>query len=273
MALTSSHQAGIDIKVRKPSFDFTSVPEIWLSTAQTSHFMNALSVFIPATERLVIDILRRRIPRVHNPQLRVEVLQLIKQEGTHARLHRLANQQLAEAGFSAIEGLTHWQVKAFEFLIKFMPTSFVTSIPAAMEHFTVNISRAVLIEQKYWQGNTEENEAVRFLIWHAGEELEHQAVCFDVYREFGHKPLWFSLSLILFWMPLSALSTYLVQGYFLAKSRRLKTLTDWRRWAGFIGDSLPLFFSGAWKYCRKGYTPWTKDQLRLLQNTNSDKVP
>ena len=262
---TSSSTANIEIIHRKPEFDFSGVPEQWLATAQASHFMHALSVLIPLTERLVIQRLRKEAHRVTNPQLRAELPQVIKQEGMHARHHRAVNKTLVAHGFTAIPKLEAIQAKAFDVLERWMPKAFVESIPAAMEHFTANISKSVLTEQDFWFGQKADTDASKFLKWHAFEELEHQAVCFDLYKDLGHKSLPFSLSLILFWMPISALSIYIIQAYFLAKSRKLKSLKHWKIYLNFIRKTSPIFFTGAWKYSKKSYTPWTVSDKNIHQ--------
>lgn len=265
---TSSKRAEITITPRKVDFDFTDVPEQWLSTIEASHFMNALSVTIPVTERFVIESLRKSINRVDNSLLREELLGVIKQEGMHARFHKQVNQMLSEGGFSRVTLLERIQSVGFDWAQKFMPQSFVDSIPAAMEHFTANISKSVLKDQALWFDDGFDNDAVRFLKWHALEELEHQAVCFDLYKELGHKSLFFSMSLIVLWMPLSALYIHGIHLYLLLKSRRLRGFKRWRNYVGFIGKTLPLFFSGAWKYCRKDYTPWTLEDSQLFESNN-----
>ena len=265
---TSSKRAEITITPRKVDFDFSDVPEKWLSTIEASHFMNALSVTIPVTERFVIENLRKSLNRVENPQLREELLGVIKQEGMHARFHKKVNRFLSEGGFTRIPLLERIQSFGFDWVQKLMPQSFVDSIPAAMEHFTANISKSVLKDHSLWFDEGADNDAVRFLKWHALEELEHQAVCFDLYKELGHKSFFFSLSLVVLWMPLTALYIYGIHLYLLLKTRRLRGLHRWRKYVSFIGKTLPLFFSGAWKYCRKDYTPWTLEDSHLFECNN-----
>lgn len=265
---TSSKRAEITITPRKVDFDFSDVPEKWLSTIEASHFMNALSVTIPVTERFVIENLRKSLNRVENPQLREELLGVIKQEGMHARFHKKVNQFLSEGGFTRIPLLERIHSFGFDWVQKLMPQSFVDSIPAAMEHFTANISKSVLKDHSLWFDEGADNDAVRFLKWHALEELEHQAVCFDLYKELGHKSFFFSLSLVVLWMPLTALYIYGIHLYLLLKTRRLRGLNRWRKYVSFTGKTLPLFFSGAWKYCRKDYTPWTLEDSHLFECNN-----
>ncbi|MFD2231816.1 metal-dependent hydrolase [Alkalimarinus sediminis] len=267
---TSSSAANIEIIPRKTEFDFSGVPERWLVSAEASHFMHALSVLVPLTERLVITRLRNETHRVTNLQLKIEIQQVIKQEGIHARHHRAVNQTLVAHGFTAIPRLEAVQTMAFDLLERWMPKPFVDSIPAAMEHFTANISKSVLTDQTYWFGAQVETDASKFLKWHAFEELEHQAVCFDLYKHLGHKSLPFSLSLILFWMPISALSIYTIQTYFLAKSRKLRSFKHWRNYLKFIRKTSPIFFSGAWKYSKKGYNPWMKGDQNIHQSLKKE---
>jgi predicted metal-dependent hydrolase len=262
---TSSSLASIDITVRKPAFDFSDTPEQWLASLEASHFMHAVAVMVPVTERLVIERLRATEPKVTNPQLKHEIAQVIKQEGIHARHHRAINQQLIKHGFTAIPKLERFQSCFFKMLIFCLPRSFVDAIPAAMEHFTSNISKSVLTDHSFWFDERIQSDAARFLKWHAFEELEHQAVCFDLYKALNHTPLFFSMALLLFWMPISAISIYSIHTYFLLKSQRLKRLSAWKQHIRFILKTLPIFFSGAWKYSKQSYSPWTTEDKQLHQ--------
>lgn len=262
---TSSSLANIEITVRKPEFDFSETPEQWLASIEASHFMHAIAVMVPVTEKLVIERLRAITDKISNPQLKVEITQVIKQEGIHARYHRAINTLLIEHGFTEILVFERIQTALFKRLESVMPTSFVESIPAAMEHFTANISKAVLTDQAFWFGDKQTTDAAKFLKWHAFEELEHQAVCFDLYKDLKHSSILFCLSLMFFWMPLSALSTYSIHTYFLVKSKKLKSISAWKKHFRFIRKTCPIFFSGAWKYSKKDYSPWTPDDKQLHQ--------
>jgi predicted metal-dependent hydrolase len=228
--------------------------------------MHAIAVMVPVTERLVIDRLRATVLKVSNDHLKHEISQVIKQEGIHARHHRAINNLLIQHGFTAIPMFERIQSRFFRLLERWMPTSFVESIPAAMEHFTANISKSVITEPELWFDDNDKVDAARFLEWHAYEEIEHQAVCFDLYKDLEHNPILFSLSLILFWMPISAFSVYSLHTYFLIKSNKLQTLSAWKNHLGFMKKTCPIFMSGAWKYCKRDYSPWDTKSQTLHQN-------
>jgi hypothetical protein len=129
------------------------------------------------------------------------------------------------------------------------------SMPAAFEHFTSAISKAFIRRQNAWTSG-KENSAVSFTGWHALEELEHQAVCFDVFAAIKKKTWLLSVFLIVLWIPATALSIYGIQLYLLYKDNALSSQRNWRRYFRFIAWSLPIFTRGALKYFNRDYRPW-----------------
>jgi predicted metal-dependent hydrolase len=274
--MTSTQSAGIEILHRKPTFNFSDIPECWLKDINTSYFMLALSAYIPASERLVIEILREQQEHIVDPVLKQEVKTMIKQEGTHARLHKEVNFTIKNRAWKQLDKLTSLQWKGLSLLKRFMPTSFVVSIPAAFEHFTYMVSKSILENQQEWL-NTDrpDNEAAKFLKWHAFEELEHQAVCLDVYKYSGGRNWALTLSLVLFWMPLTALSVFALQAILLRKNQRLNSLKEIKAYAKFVYLNKGMFFSGAFHYLFKRNKNWSKSDKALynliIQEYTSDK--
>jgi predicted metal-dependent hydrolase len=55
---------------RRPQFNFSRIERVWLADPIKTHFLNALSVLIPTSERAVNDIMRNQLKRIHDPILK-----------------------------------------------------------------------------------------------------------------------------------------------------------------------------------------------------------
>ncbi|MCP5205894.1 MAG: metal-dependent hydrolase [Hahellaceae bacterium] len=261
MSTQSSTPESVAITSRRPEFDFSNTPRIWLADPFKTHFMNALSVLIPYSERTVNEIMRKNFDAVNDPTLQGEILVLIKQEGNHAVIHKKSNDLLQQCHYPAIRFFEWLQKKSMLLIRKCSSHAFEMAIPASFEHFTSAISRDFLTHSKEWTG-TQNNAAIDFVNWHSFEEIEHQAVCYDAYKAL-YKSQWrLVLSLLFFWMPMTVLSTYAVQLYFLHKDRVIYKPSNWLPYLKFIKQSIGLFTNGIFKYRHAEFKPWqTNDQV------------
>jgi predicted metal-dependent hydrolase len=92
------------------------------------------------------------------------------------------------------------------------------ALPAAFEHFTATISRDFLTHHYHWtQGK--QNQAFECVNWHCLEEIEHQAVCLDVYKKKYSSSWRLVWILLLFWLPLTLASTFAIHLFLLHKDR------------------------------------------------------
>lgn len=263
----------IAIEPRRPQFDFSDTSRHWLRDPFTSQFMNALSVFIPFSERTVIEILRKYRDRVSDSKLRAEIDALIRQEGAHALLHRQTNQALVSCGYSALPAFERLQKAFFQQVRRWAPDAFEIAIPAAFEHFTAAIAKDFLVKRDFWAGG-KSNGGVDFASWHALEEVEHQAVCYDLYLALRPAPWVLTLSLLLIWIPATVLSIYGVQLYLLHKDRLLYRPRNWWSYLRFVGKTLPILFADALKYLKTDYRTWSAadEDLYTQQKQNLPRV-
>jgi len=261
----STTPPGIDITARRPTFDFSAVEKTWLADPIKSHFMNALSVLIPHSERIVMQIMRSELRCIKDPILKQQVQALIKQEGAHAGMHRQSNERLKQA-FPAIGFFEKIQVSFMKLVMTCASRAFVIALPAAFEHFTAAISRDYLSHHQHWTGE-KNNQAIEFVNWHALEEIEHQAVCLDVYKtqySSGWRLVWL---LLFFWMPLTLISTYGIQLYFLHKDRVIYHPKNWLPYLRFLGRSAKVFSKGIFAYRKKQFRPWQATDQKLYEDS------
>ncbi len=259
----STTPPGIEITARRPQFDFTGVEKVWLADPIRSHFMNALSVLIPHSERIVMQIMRNEFSGIQDPILKQQVQALIKQEGAHAGMHWQSNVRLKQA-FPAIYYFENIQVAFMKLVLACASPAFILALPAAFEHFTAAISRDYLTHHQLWT-NGKGNQAVEFADWHALEEIEHQAVCFDVYKtqyKSGWRLVWI---LLFFWMPLTLISTFSIQLYLLHVDRVIYRPKNWQPYFRFVGSTLKVFCKGIFSYGKKQFRPWRASDQKLYQ--------
>lgn len=254
----------IHITPRTPQFDFSSLEKVWMKEDIGTHFINALSILIPFCERTVNEILRKDLHLITDPDLKLEVQNMIKQEGRHSLIHREANVALFKhyKGLGFIEKL---QQSTIKFIRSISTRSFERTLPIAFEHFASAVSREVMANQDKWVGD-KKNAAVDFLVWHCLEELEHQSVCYDAYDavETNRFSLIFSL---LLWLPMTAFTVYFTQLYLLHKDKIIYKPKNWIPYWKMVFRTLPLFYRGTFKVFGKKNQLWSDSDKALYQET------
>ncbi len=267
----SSTPDNVQLHLREFDFDFTAQPFPWLGTVHQCHFFHALSVFIPTLERYVSTNIQQQLNDISDNTLHEQGRTFVQQELRHAYVHNQCNDVLFKQ-YPALKKLQSWYGSLLGWIDRLASRAFSASIPACFEHFTANISRDVLTNPEKWTKGLN-NDAVRFLHWHCLEELEHQAVCFDVYHHTYRQPkrLWFYLFFL--WVPLTTVGIFSVQAYLLFKDKQLKKPKQWWKFLVFCKQSSRLFYAGISKYLREDMTLWTEQDLELyLKNTHSQPI-
>ena len=256
----------VSITPRNPSFDFSDVEKVWMKDPITSHFMNALSIFIPFSERTVSEVLRNNINNVNHPELKQQIKGMIKQEGRHAAMHRRSNEKIKQCygGLTVIENI---QKRTMKIIRTLSSSKFEMCIPASFEHFTSAVSHDILRNQIQWTGK-KNNTSIDFVLWHCLEELEHQAIGRDAYFALNNSHLRLLFSQML-WVPLTMISIYGTQLYLLHKDRIIYRPKNWVPYLRFVIRSGRLFFKGGFDMCRTGYNPWTESDQRLYHQSLS----
>lgn len=263
-------QQTMPLITRRVDFTFDNVPPIWLADSIKTQFMQALSLFIPASERMVINILRAHQSKVHDNDMQALITDLIKQEGQHAAMHRRANQVIAQQ-HPELNWVINIQSKLMGLIQRISSQAFQLAIPVAFEHFTAAISKDVLNNTNYWVGeNPKNNTAVNFLLWHCLKELEHQGVCHLIYQNtYKHSlknNIRIILSLLLLWLPVTCLSIFSVQLYLLMKDKTLLKPQNWLPFVTFIGRTSLLFLNGIFKYQKSNHITWNKKEIELYRS-------
>ena len=152
----------------------------------TTHFFNALQAMFPEGERFFMESARDvrdmlgkdNIPAELNEQIRL----FIRQEAMHGREHDAWCTALISLGYIGMEGFDLKLKRDNKWSKKHLKPIWRLSMTAASEHFTASLAHLFI----YKRPDFIEQAASPFrelLVYHAMEEVEHKAVCYDLYNQ------------------------------------------------------------------------------------------
>lgn len=152
----------------------------------TTHFFNALQAMFPEGERFFMDSARdvrdmlgkENISAELNEQIRL----FIRQEAMHGREHDAWTTALISLGYIGMEGFDLKLKRDNKWSKKHLKPIWRLAMTAASEHFTASLAYLFI----YKRPDFIEQAASPFrelLVYHAMEEVEHKAVCYDLYNE------------------------------------------------------------------------------------------
>lgn len=177
-----------NITPRHLRFDHSpiSIQKYWHQTDIATYHFNALALFLPILEKLVVLSLKKSLPRIESPTLKAEVSSLITQEAIHGREFEHYNQAVISPFYSI--RTEQFSLRFFRLIaggINKLSSSFHYALSAAGEHFTAIAAEIFLRDPRWIEGANPTLSAI--WRWHCIEEIEHQSVAFDVFKYFkGH---------------------------------------------------------------------------------------
>ncbi|MCG8672792.1 MAG: metal-dependent hydrolase [Pseudomonadales bacterium] len=262
----------LTITARSVEFDYLSSMKknkYWHSNDPViTHFFNALQATFPEGERFFIESARDtrdELPKTQlSDTLKEQIKLFIKQEAFHGREH--------DAWCEALEELGYKKMPAYEKELKDMrlwsrkhiaPLTRL-SMTAASEHFTASIASIFL----YQRPDLLENAAEPFrslLLYHALEEVEHKAVCYDLYQEAGGgywlRQLGMLSALLDVMRQVSKRHIYMLKedGLWNRKNKRKARKLIWGP-QGLAWALLPKLM----RYLRPDFHPWETDERKAL---------
>jgi len=159
------------------------LPRYWAVGSQfTTHWLNALSTVFPEGEKFFIDSVRYFEDEIRDPALREQMRGFVGQEGQHTVQHRLLNRIVARDGVDPAK----YERRLKRFLDGVRRTHskrFQLGVTCALEHFTAIMSHQLLSNDALTDGV--DPKVAALWRWHAVEETEHKAVCFEVFEAVG----------------------------------------------------------------------------------------
>jgi predicted metal-dependent hydrolase len=150
--------------------------------------VNALSAMFPVGEAFFCRSVAHYRERITDPILREQVADFIFQEAMHSKEHKRFNEALREADVMGqeIETIARVMLNLTE---RLYPPITRLAVTCALEHCTTILSATLLERRALWDKHTD-NEFGTLWLWHAAEEIEHKAVCFDVYEHIYGTGFW-----------------------------------------------------------------------------------
>jgi len=173
----------VTVTFRRMRFCLDSLPKHWaMDSAGVSHFWNVLSCGFPAAELFFIRAARPFMAEVTDPKLLRELKAFAGQEGHHAHHHKAFNDALKKAGLE-IEKYEGWFTTVLDTLWNGSSPKGRLALTAALEHLATVFATQYLEQTRVSRGVADDVDAM--WTWHALEELEHKAVCFDLFQAVG----------------------------------------------------------------------------------------
>lgn len=180
MQTPAAHSSSHDIPVRKPGFEFDSVPRYWLhDNIAATHFFNGLNLLFPDGERFFVKAVYDRLDRIDDPVLRAQAKGFAGQEGQHANQHEKYFTALRRHGYN-LDTFLRWYHRFYLFTSRWLPAPLRLSITAAAEHYTATFGANAIEDEELLAGMHPTMR--KLIVWHATEEIEHKAVAFDVLK-------------------------------------------------------------------------------------------
>lgn len=224
-ASSTAAQPRANFPVRRMDFSFTSTPKYWWSGDPfMSHFMNNLSSLFPYGEKFFVDSVRAVRQQVQDPQLQKDISAFIGQEAMHSKEHATYNEYAAAHGID-LERLELRIKVLLEWGTRLSTKKHRLAATCALEHFTATMAEQLLRREDITT-QMDDPKMYKLWMWHAIEENEHKAVCYDVYQAVGGG--YFTRVIV---MMLTTVMFLGVIGWFqLHLLRKDGQLFNWRSW-------------------------------------------
>ena len=224
-ASSTAAQPRANFPVRRMDFSFTSTPKYWWSGDPfMSHFMNNLSSLFPYGEKFFVDSVRAVRQQVQDPQLQKDISAFIGQEAMHSKEHATYNEYAAAHGID-LERLELRIKVLLEWVTRLSTKKHRLAATCALEHFTATMAEQLLRREDITT-QMDDPKMYKLWMWHAIEENEHKAVCYDVYQAVGGG--YFTRVIV---MMLTTVMFLGVIGWFqLHLLRKDGQLFNWRSW-------------------------------------------
>ena len=141
--------------------------------------MNSMHIFLPPFERMIVHVIRKLLPRLTDPHLREQARGFLGQEAHHARAHALFLQNLRAQGYR-IDDLVRFGAWLFNDVFeRRLRPELCLSIIAGFEHYT-DLLVLLVLQGDFLDGC--DPRMKELFTWHAAEEVEHNAVAWEMLR-------------------------------------------------------------------------------------------
>jgi predicted metal-dependent hydrolase len=177
--------AGVHVTYRRMHFEFEDAPfpRYWHGgSAFKSLFWTQLSTAFGPGEQFFIDSARALRDRIASPELREELAEFCRQEGHHTAQHLKFDRANEQLGIDIGSCRRRFERMLERARRRSSPLQML-AITTALEHFTAGFADQYFSQPELSAGSDPRVQAL--WAWHAAEEAEHRATCFDIYAQVG----------------------------------------------------------------------------------------
>jgi uncharacterized protein len=265
--------AGLKVTYRRMRFPFEDAgfDRYWHGGSPfRSLFWSQLSTAFEPGEKFFIDSVRALGDQITDLALLEELGEFCRQEGHHTAQHVKFDQMNERLGVDVVRCRQRYRRALARARPRLDPMDRL-AVTVALEHLTAGFSEQFFAKPQQSAGA--DPGVVALWAWHAAEESEHRATCYDVYRHLGGSDLRRVVIMIGSWfvmLGISMINTHVL----LWQDRTLftrDTLRGYRYLLGLDGlltGLLPAFFA----YFRPGFHPWrsaTAAHIRAWEAANA----
>lgn len=251
---------GVKVTYRRMQFPFEreGFARYWHGgSAFRSLFWTQLSTAFDPGEKFFIDSARALRGHVQDPALLEELGEFCKQEGHHTAQHLKFDRLNAAHGIDVERCRMRYDRSLTRARTKLDPMGMLAAT-VALEHFTAGFAELYFARPEIAEGADPNVQAL--WAWHAAEELEHKATCYDVYRAAGGGYLRRAVVMPGAWLMILAISLFNTL-WLLRRDGQLNARELWsgarylfgRR--GVVTGLLPAFFA----FFKPAFHPWKRD--------------
>ena len=258
---------GVEVRYRRVHFPFEDVgfPRYWHGgSAFKSLFWTQLSTSFEAGERFFIDSARALKGHIDDPALLAELGEFCKQEGHHTQQHLKFDRMNAAMGLDVAGCQRRYERSLSRARAKLNPLGMLAAT-VALEHITAGFAQ-LHFERPEMSAGADPN-VLALWSWHAAEETEHKATCYDIYRAAGGGYLQRVMTMPFSWLMILLIS--LVNTFdLLRKDKQLWTRDTLRGLVylfgprGMVSGLLPAFFA----FFHPRFHPWKEDNSAEIGN-------
>jgi predicted metal-dependent hydrolase len=251
---------GVKVTYRRMQFPFEQqgFARYWHGGSPfRSLFWTQLSTAFDPGEKFFIDSARALRGHVDDPALLEELSEFCKQEGHHTAQHIKFDRLNAAHGIDVDRCRARYERSLSRARTRLDPLGMLAAT-VALEHFTAGFAELYFARPEISQGADPNVQALWG--WHAAEELEHKATCYDVYRAAGGGYLRRAVIMPGAWLMILAISIVNTL-WLLKKDGQLNARELWsgarylfgRR--GVVAGLLPAFAA----FFSPRFHPWKRD--------------
>jgi predicted metal-dependent hydrolase len=256
---------GLKVTYRRMQFPFErGFDRYWHGgSAFRSLFWSQMSAAFEPGEQFFIDSARALKGQVQDPALLEEIAEFCRQEGHHTAQHLKFDRMNAAHGID-IDGCRRRYAFVLDRARKRLDPMEMLAATTALEHFTAGFAH-MFFENPRCSAGADPN-VVALWAWHAAEEAEHKATCFDIYKQLGGGYFERVTTMIGSWFLILAVAL-LNTTILLKKDGKLFTLDTLRGLGylfgrnGLVTGLLPSFFA----YFRPRFHPWQENNAHRIR--------